>query len=77
MGQKYLKRYRKKLNDAERVSLRNDGISILSSYNNIIEWRNVFTHEGKMPTTVTYDEIKKSYEAGKMVIDCLSKTMNR
>ena len=76
-GEKYLKRFKRKLKDAERISLRNDGISILSSYNNVIAWRNEFTHEGKVPSTVTYDEIKKAYEAGKMVLDCLSKTMNR
>ncbi len=74
-GDKYLKRFKSKLDTKEREYLRNYGVSVLSAYNNLIEWRNQFAHEGKMPTTVTYTEIKKAYENGKAVIECLAETM--
>ena len=76
-GEKYVKRFRRKLNEAENQNLRNHGISILSSYANIITWRHEFVHEGKIPSTATYFEITNSYEAGKEVIRCLAETMQR
>jgi hypothetical protein len=76
-GDKYVNRLRLKVQKAEDTSLRNDGVSILSSYNNIIIWRNEFVHEGKLPSTASYDEVVKSYQTGKKVIDCLAETMHR
>lgn len=74
-GDKYLKRFQKKLDEKEKEYLRTQGISILSAYNNVIEWRNQFAHEGKVPNTVTYTEITRAYRNGKVVIDCLAETM--
>lgn len=74
-GEKYLKRFKRKLDEKEKEYLRNYSVSILNSYNNVIEWRNQFAHEGKIPSTVTYAEITKSYRNGKAVIDCLAETM--
>lgn len=76
-GEKYLLRYKKKLDLQETEYLRNAGMSIKSSYANIIIWRNEFAHEGKISSTVTYHEVVKSYETGKKLIDCLAETMNR
>ena len=76
-GDKYVKRFKTKKEKAEKKSLREDRISILSSYSNIIEWRNQFAHEGKVPIYVTYAEVKQSYSAGKKLIDCLAETMVR
>lgn len=74
-GDKYVTRFRKKLDQAETRSLRSSGISIKESYGNIILWRNNFAHEGQIPTTVTYSEVTQSYIAGKQVIKCLAETM--
>lgn len=76
-GDKYVQRFKQKLDEAEKNGLRRQGISILTCYGNVITWRNQFAHEGQVPSTVTYDEIKKSYEAGKEVIRCLAETMQR
>lgn len=76
-GDKYVQKFKKKLDEAEKISLRKLGVSILTSYGNVITWRNQFAHEGQVPSTVTYDEIKTSYQAGKEVIKCLAETMKR
>lgn len=76
-GEKYLNRYKKKLDKEENAYLRTSGSSIKNSYANIITWRNQFAHEGKISSTVTYQEVVKSYETGKRLIDCLAETMNR
>lgn len=76
-GDKYVKRFKTKLEKAERDYLRNHSTSVLSSYANIITWRNEFAHGGVVPSTVTYGEITKSYRAGKEVIHCLAETMHR
>ncbi len=76
-GKKYLIRYQKKLDKEETEHLRNFGTSIESSYANIITWRNEFAHEGKITSTVTYQEVVSSYKTGKKLINCLAETMNR
>lgn len=76
-GEKYVKRFKKKLNIKEMQILRSEGQSIKECYANIILWRNKFTHEGLIPHTVTYDEVKVSYQIGKHILHCLSQTMNR
>ncbi len=76
-GSKYVEKFKKKLDLAEKRALRNQGISILNCYANVITWRNQFAHEGQLPSTATYSEIKKSYQAGKEVIRCLAEAMNR
>lgn len=74
-GDKYLKKFKRNIDKKEKEYLRNQGVSILSSYNNVIEWRNQFAHEGQIPSTVTYAEITKAYKTGKAVIECLAESM--
>jgi hypothetical protein len=74
-GDKYVQRFKKKLDDIEKSNLRNSGTSVVSSYGNVITWRNQFVHQGHIPPTATYAEIIKSYHAGKEVIRCLDETM--
>ena len=76
-GDRYLKRFKNVMETAEKDSLRRNRISILSSYNNVIEWRHQFAHEGNIPTTATYPEVVRAFEAGKEVIHCLYKAMQR
>jgi hypothetical protein len=49
----------------------------LTSYDNIITWRNQFAHEGQIPTHATYLEAVEAYEVGKQVIECLASAMKR
>lgn len=76
-GDKYLKKFNIKLEKKERDVLRREGSSVKASYGNIITWRNEFAHEGKIPSTPTYEEVRKSYMTGKHVIECLAESMNR
>ncbi len=76
-GEKYVRRFQKKAQEMERISLRDRQVSIISSYENVIIWRNSFVHEGRLPITTTYNEMTRAYEAGKEVLRFLSETMNR
>lgn len=76
-GDKYVERFKRKIEATEKKSLSELGISVRSSYSNIITWRNEFAHDGKIPTNATYEEVTKSYEAGKKVIACLAEAMHR
>lgn len=76
-GDKYLKRFRRLCEEAEKSALVSRGVSVCSCYGNIITWRNQFAHNGQLPFTATYGEIKSSYKEGKEIIHCLAKTMVR
>lgn len=76
-GNKYVEKFKKKLDNADTSRLRVDGVSVKSSYSNVITWRNEFAHAGRIPSTVTYEEMTKAYEAGKEVIRCLAEAMQR
>lgn len=76
-GDKYLKRFDKKLQEAEVQSLRERGRSIRSSYGNIITWRNVFVHQGRVPQNANYNEAVQAYDDGKAVIHSLAEIMRR
>lgn len=76
-GEKYVKRIRKGLDKCEKDVLRRDAESVTSCYENIITWRNDFAHEGRIPATATYEEVRKAYTFGKQVIHCLATAMHR
>jgi hypothetical protein len=76
-GEKYIKRFDRRLAEKENEILRKDGESVKSSYENIITWRNDFAHGGNIPATPTYEEVKRAYTFGKHVLHCLAGTMNR
>lgn len=76
-GKKYVDRYKKLEEEVERQFLRSKGVSVLSSYNNLIEWRNQFAHLGQMPLTPSYPEVTSAYHIGKEIIHCLARVMNR
>ena len=76
-GDTYLRKYEKLERHAETESLRNTGSSVLSCYNNVVEWRNQFTHQGQIPTTASYHEVTRSYQCGKEVVHCLARALRR
>lgn len=76
-GSKYVDRFDKRLSACEAEFLRSHGCSLKASYGNLLEWRNEFAHEGRVPRNATYREVKKSYELGKEVIRCLAESMRR
>ena len=76
-GEKYSKRFKRKLTQRMNEYLKINRRDIVSSYSNLITWRNDFAHEGKFNTTATYQEVVQSYNDGKEVIHCLAETMTR
>lgn len=76
-GEKYVNRFRAKIEEVELDSLKADKISVKFSYSNLLIWRHSFAHEGVIPVNATYEEVKKSYKYGCRLIHCLAETMNR
>lgn len=76
-GEKYVKKFSKKIEAVEKDVLRNSGRSVLTSYGNIITWRHQFAHEGQIPSTATFSEVVQSYGFGKKVIECLAESLQR
>lgn len=76
-GVKYLNRFTKKLEDTETYYVKMNSKSPKSAYNNVITWRHQFVHEGTIPNTTNYSEIKDQYLAGKEIVHCLFRTMVR
>jgi hypothetical protein len=68
-GQKYRDRFKNLLAETEEISLTTNHISIKSEYDNIIQCRHEFVHNGA--PTLTIHEVLGAYHAGKEVIDCL------
>lgn len=76
-GDKYVDQFKKQLAGAATAYLAAHRRDILSSYGNVITWRNEFAHEGRINVTATYREAVLAYEDGKVVIDCLAQAMVR
>ncbi len=76
-GEKYVDRFKNKVNVAAVEHLAAHHRDIKSAYANLIVWRNDFAHEGRVNTTATYAEVVQAYEDGKEIIRCLAETMVR
>jgi hypothetical protein len=76
-GAKYLNQFTNNLEKTESEYVAAHSKSPKSAYNNVIVWRHQFVHEGTLPSTTNYAEIKDQYTAGKEVIHCLFKSMVR
>jgi len=76
-GQKYKERFIKNINEREKTYFKKNKRNILSSYGNIITWRNDFAHEGNLNMTATYNEVIQAYRDGKEIIHSLADSMKR
>ncbi len=76
-GDKYAVRFRKNMTRKENAYLKVNRKSILTAYNNLLEWRNAFAHEGLVPTYATYPDVVEAYRTGKELIHCLALSMRR
>ena len=76
-GDKYVAQFKKQLDKAGAAYLKANKRDIVSSYGNLITWRNEFAHEGRINVTATYREAAQAYEDGKIVIHCLAQAMVR
>jgi hypothetical protein len=76
-GVKYQARFSRALDHLERQHLRSDGSSVKSSYGNLVTWRNEFAHGASVPQNASYDEVKRAFQCGKLLMDCLAGCMKR
>jgi hypothetical protein len=76
-GEKYQKRFTTRIHNCSANFLAASGRDIVTSYNNLIVWRNEFAHAGRVPVTATFPEAIRAYEDGKEVIRCLNEAMDR
>jgi hypothetical protein len=76
-GDRYLIRFKKKLNDVDTACLQAGLGSVKHSYTNIVQWRHDFVHDGALPNYAGYDEARAAYELGKKVIEAFFESLNR
>jgi glutathionyl-hydroquinone reductase len=76
-GEVYVDRFKKRLKRIEKAHMVAYRRDLRSAYSNLILWRNDFAHDGKAPTTATYQDVVTAYEDGKAVIHCLASSMVR
>lgn len=76
-GAKYQKRFSKLLDRVEKIELRRRRFSVKSSYGNLLACRHKFAHEGSIPASSSYVDVKRGFEAGKIVLSCLAKTLSK
>lgn len=63
------------LKETDQRSIRERGYSVKLSYEALLTCRHQFSHEGSIPETTSYADIKTGFEAGKVVMECLAKTL--
>ena len=76
-GQKYLRRFDRKISAADSHSLSVNGRSITTSYSNLITWRHSFVHQANIQSPATFQETMRAYRDGKQLISILYETMQR
>lgn len=74
-GSRYRQGFKRRLRGVERYYLERGAMSLTTAYGNLLTCRHTFAHEGRVPATATYDELKLGFEAGKVVMHCLAKTL--
>lgn len=74
---KYESQFKKKLEITEEEWLRKEGVSVKTSYSNVLQCRHKFAHLGEISQTNTFAEITRAYQIGKEVIRCLDESMRR
>lgn len=76
-GDWYVDRFKRHLRSCSRKILLRERRDLSSSYENVVTWRNEFAHEGRLPATATFEEVRDAYSTGKGVIHCVSAALGR
>ncbi|WP_459040892.1 HEPN domain-containing protein [Stenotrophomonas sp. PSU-St19] len=74
-GGSYSSSFDQLVKGADESSMRARNGSIVASYGNLITCRHKFAHEGEVPNNSTYEEVKKGFAAGKVILECLHGTL--
>jgi len=76
-GKEFQRRFDRLFKRVDQLSIKRHGYSVKSAYGILLTCRHQFAHEGSVPETATYSEIKKGFDAGKIVMACLAKTLEK
>lgn len=74
-GSKFQDVFSALLEDADQACIAASKFSVKHSYNALLTCRHKFSHEGSVPETTSYGDIKRGFISGKVVMDCLAKTL--
>lgn len=74
-GEKYLLKFNSALDTKERVILASGGESVKASYTNLIVCRHTYVHQGY--PTLSFQEVQRFFQNGKIVLECLFDAMKR
>lgn len=75
-GAKYQKRFERLLDRVDKIELKRRRFAVKASYGNLLACRHRFAHEGAIPPSSSYADVKRGFEAGKIVLACLAKTLS-
>ncbi|MER2023354.1 MAG: HEPN domain-containing protein [Stenotrophomonas sp.] len=75
-GKKYQEAFKLRAKKFESYCLLKHGRPMKQTYENLLTCRHSFAHEGNIPSSTTYGEMKQGFEAGKLVMTCLARTLN-
>lgn len=76
-GARYLARFKRKTDELEVEHLRDFRKSLKGSYNNLVQWRHDFVHDGTLPIYATYDDARAAYESGKLIVVAFFEALER
>lgn len=74
-GGDYVVCFRDALDAATTKYLVEHGSDIVTSYSNLILWRHDFVHQARVSASATFEDVRKSYEAGKRVLACVHEAL--
>lgn len=74
-GTGYQTGFKNRLKAVDRYGIAKHGFSVKSSYESLLTCRHKFAHEGDVPSTVSYLDIKNGFLAGKAVMGCIARTL--
>jgi hypothetical protein len=76
-GKDFQNRFKRLLKRVDGLSIKKRGYSVILSYEALLTCRHEFAHEGSVPASTSYTDIKKGFEAGKIVMACFEKTLEK
>ena len=74
-GEKYNCRFQTKIQEKTVEVLARERVDLVNTYNNLIQCRNQLVHHGVI--TLTFYEVVKAYQLGKIVLEALDGAMKR
>jgi|JI8StandDraft_2_1071088.scaffolds.fasta_scaffold21022_3 hypothetical protein len=75
-GQSYVKRFKRIVRMADYHFLKVHNYSVKKSYETLFVCRHSFAHEGIVPEQISFDDVKRGYSSGKVMLACLDRALS-